>query len=99
VGLIKSRKQLGGDKAGGSFDERKLRLAYLMQPHPGAEVVVPTAKALAARSLARRLLVAGLLGGGMEAVTPAPRGSVSGAMLAIAMRLEMRLYSRVRRVR
>ncbi|GLI67733.1 hypothetical protein VaNZ11_011934 [Volvox africanus] len=90
-----------GDRFKGSVhmvSEHEAIAASKSRPQPGASVVVPTASALAARSRARRLLVAGLLGAGLEAVSPAPHGIVSPACLLLAMRLEARLYGRVRRV-
>ncbi|EFJ45926.1 hypothetical protein VOLCADRAFT_93644 [Volvox carteri f. nagariensis] len=80
------------------MSEAKALAAAKARPHPGAKVVVPTAAALAARSQARRLLVAGLQGVGVAAVSPAPRGTITPATLLLAMRLEARLYGRVRRV-
>ncbi|GIL86408.1 hypothetical protein Vretifemale_14743, partial [Volvox reticuliferus] len=80
------------------LSEQKAISASKSRPHPGASVVVPTASALAARSRARRLLVAGMLGVRLEAVSPAPQGVVTPACLLLAVRLEARLYGRVRRV-
>ncbi|GFR51691.1 hypothetical protein Agub_g14135 [Astrephomene gubernaculifera] len=95
------------------------------RPHAATPVVIPRRSALAARTRARRLLVAALIGpqaargqgpggeankaacgaggkgaGGVDlaVVSPAERGTVSVAQFMTAVRLESRLYGRVRRV-
>ncbi|KAG2484291.1 hypothetical protein HYH03_016837, partial [Edaphochlamys debaryana] len=85
-------------RSGAGVDAAAARQAAALRPPPATPVVLPSPAALAARTLARRLLLAALQGAEPAALAPAARGSVGSGTLLTAVRLEARLYGRVRRV-